>query len=592
MVWGFGGSKKKKANAEKGPTKTTGGANAINDVRSEGQSKTQNIESHALQKIEFPKYLFGKSEISILGKRFHALRKPKDNHITVGDFLFQFELNGIPLMKRFVEVVLSLSGKGHAYDFQVAEIFISKIHYNKKKHDINGLVLKKVEPSQDSEASFLVDSVDPDGFTDVHILEAGQNPSVGDRLYSWCSGKDPNTVYFAADFADKKIDNVMYQISRTTAPVRLTFHRMAKRSLRQGTEWPEENKMTPQEKLDLKGFRDAENARNSKGGKSGEEISWEDKEYLYDFQIGKGKLGIQLAKTKGSETGCVVAAMQQGSQAVTLGMKRGDFLVSLDNKKKLLYLSKDQVNTILGKAKRPFRLKILRMSKTMYSVEFEGARGSLGLAFIDQDENNSVRVKALQDGSQAAASGVIKKGDYVAYVGSTDVIMEDKATIVNLIRGSMKSEGKVRIFFYRPPEAEKVKEDDMTDAMAKQLKTSTAYDFAAKRNVLRFDDFLNIFQVLDARFDAKLKQKILFAVYDVDGDGQIGLEDLVHVLTSIYRSSCPGRYGQAEIRDIAFETLLTANASNGYIDQHTFISYFGSALNTLFTIPPHKFTRT
>ena len=45
----------------------------------------------------------------------------------------------------------------------------------------------------------------------------------------------------------------------------------------------------------------------------------------------------------------------------------------------------------------------------MYSVEFESARGSLGLAFIDQDENNGVRVKALLGGSQAEASGVKKE---------------------------------------------------------------------------------------------------------------------------------------------------------------------------------------
>ena len=70
-----------------------------------------------------------------------------------------------------------------------------------------------------------------------------------------------------------------------------------------------------------------------------------------------------------------------------------------------------------------------------------------------------------------------------------------------------------------PPQAEKVGDNEMTNVMAQQLKTSQAYDFAAKRNVLRLDDFLNVFQVLDERFDANLKQKILFAVYDVDGDG-------------------------------------------------------------------------
>ena len=76
-------------------------------------------------------------------------------------------------MKRFVETVLSLNGKGHAYDFQVAEIILNKVHYNKKQHDINGFVLKKAESSQNTEASYLVDSVDY-GFTDVHIPDAGQ----------------------------------------------------------------------------------------------------------------------------------------------------------------------------------------------------------------------------------------------------------------------------------------------------------------------------------------------------------------------------------------------------------------------------------
>ena len=127
----------------------------------------------------------------------------------------------------------------------------------------------------------------------------------------------------------------------------------------------------------------------------------------------------------------MVATIQAGSQAATLGSE--DFLVSLDNKKNLLYLTKDQVNQVLGKAAKPFTLKILRMSKGMYSVEFESARGSLGLAFIDQDENNGVRVKALQEVAKQRHQAS-SKGDYIAYVGKSDVITEDKATIVKLIK--------------------------------------------------------------------------------------------------------------------------------------------------------------
>ena len=93
MVWGFG-FQKKKANAEKGPAKTTAAANATKDIRSDGQSKTPNIESRVFRKSSFHKYS-GKAKY-VLEKRFHALCKPSTNYITVGDFLFQFELNGIP----------------------------------------------------------------------------------------------------------------------------------------------------------------------------------------------------------------------------------------------------------------------------------------------------------------------------------------------------------------------------------------------------------------------------------------------------------------------------------------------------------------
>ena len=42
-------------------------------------------------------------------------------------------------MKRFVETVLSLNGKGHAYDFQVAEIILNKVHYNKNNMTLTAL---------------------------------------------------------------------------------------------------------------------------------------------------------------------------------------------------------------------------------------------------------------------------------------------------------------------------------------------------------------------------------------------------------------------------------------------------------------------
>ena len=69
-IWRF-----QKANAEKGPAKTTAAANATKDIRSDGQSKTPNIESRVLQKIEFPQ-IFGKSEVRVLRNAF----MPYANH--------------------------------------------------------------------------------------------------------------------------------------------------------------------------------------------------------------------------------------------------------------------------------------------------------------------------------------------------------------------------------------------------------------------------------------------------------------------------------------------------------------------------------
>ena len=80
-------------------------------------------------------------------------------------------------------------------------------------------------------------------------------------------------------------------------------------------------------------------------------------------------------------------------------------------------------------------------------------------------------------------------------------------------------------------------------------------------------------------------------MYDVDGDGRIGQDDLVYVLSNMYRQSCPGKYSAEEIKYFAEEMLKTLNCVDGYLNRNAFMSYFGPSLSQLLSMPPHKFSK-
>ena len=205
----------------------------------------------------------------------------------------------------------------------------------------------------------------------------------------------------------------------------------------------------------------------------------------------------------------------------------------------LINLPKDQVKSILSKTKKPFDMTFLRLDHaTMYSVEFSKAKGSLGLKFTDPKEDDEViQVKEMKKGSQADATGLIKIGDHLVLVGEHDVLDYGRDEMIELIKNDLNTFGSVRLCFHSATSGgnqhgmggEPGQTDEIQIKINKKelLKSSKTYDNVTKRNSIEFDDYINILQVLDKRFDSKLKETIVFAMYDVDGDGRIGVDDLV-----------------------------------------------------------------
>ena len=59
-----------------------------------------------------------------------------------------------------------------------------------------------------------------------------------------------------------------------------------------------------------------------------EEID-DEKEYLYTVKVEKGVFGIAMSKIKGSERGSVVGAVKEKTQAIKLGIQKGDYIIKL-----------------------------------------------------------------------------------------------------------------------------------------------------------------------------------------------------------------------------------------------------------------------
>jgi Ca2+-binding EF-hand superfamily protein len=643
MVWGFGSKKKKKVQEKKGLAKKEN-ARASNQKNTNGDNNIDNdAQSEVVRKVkvaEFPK-IFKKAEIEIYKKRFIELCGSNRNYITIGEFIFQLEFNGVCLIKRLVEVVLSLTGKAHAYNYKLAQLEIEKVNYKKKVHNINGMIFKKVEASTTQHGidkpMFLVDTISSNGILGVHMTTPDSNPVAGDSLYSWASKTKPEKVFFADDFVNKKLDYVLNHISKLKVPIILTCHHIfpLANNNKMVTLPPPLHAMTEQEKSDLEdlGAFDATNVAINNDAKAKSNISskettkkdklntvdekgtipWGEKEYLYSVDVKKGSLGIGISKIKGKEKGAVVGALQSGSQAIALGIQKNDYLVNLLEFEQteiggqlgdgvdLINYPKDQVKSLLSKTTFPYKLTLLRLDHdTMYSVEFDKAKGGLGLKFADPvDDNDFITVQAIQKGSQAAASGAIAVGDHLAFVGAEDVIDHGLEEAIELIKKDLQAHSSVHLVFHRGGGGDKHgdKREEDTDSVEINLdsnsflKSSKTFNNATKRDSIEFDDYINILQVLDKRFDSGLKETIIFEMYDVDGDGRIGQDDLVYVLNCMYRQSCPGRYSAQEIKYLAEEMLKTLNCVDGYLNRNTFMSYFGSCLSQLLSMPPHKFSK-
>lgn len=265
----------------------------------------------------------------------------------------------------------------------------------------------------------------------------------------------------------------------------------------------------------------------------------------------------------------------------------------------LINYPKDQVKSLLSKASYPYKLTLLRLDHdSMYSVEFDKAKGGLGLKFTDPtDENDVITVKAIQKGSQAAASRAIAVGDHLAFVGAQDVIDYSLEEAIELIKKDLQTYSYVHLFFHRQKGRNSDGDEGDGDSIEinldskSTLKSSKTFNNVTKRDSIEFEDYINILQVLDKRFDSVLKERIIFAMYDVDGDGRIGQDDLVYALNSIYRQSCPGKYSNQKIKYLAEETLKTLNCVDGYLTREAFMGYFGPTLSQLLSMPPHKFSK-
>ncbi len=344
-------SKHKKKQQEKGPNKKKQqekGPNKNDTTEPSTLVQATNNNNDDVQ-IDFPN-VFKKSEIDIFRKRFRELCGTNRNYISVGDFLFQLEFNGIGLMKRLVEVVLSLTGKAHAYHYTLSQLEIEKKNYKKKEHNMNGIIFKKADASTTEHGihkpMFMVEAISSNGILGVHMVTPDSNPVPGDRLYSWASKSKPEHVFFADDFVDKKLDYVLNQISKIKVPIVLSFHHISSSKHKNTPTLPPPlNAMTTQEKSDLKdlGAFETNDVRNNNNNnvkadnntkqmtnkQDKESIPWDEKEYLYTVKVEKGVFGIAMSKIKGSDRGSVVGAVKEKTQAIKLGIQKGDYIIKL-----------------------------------------------------------------------------------------------------------------------------------------------------------------------------------------------------------------------------------------------------------------------
>ena len=105
-----------------------------------------------------------------------------------------------------------------------------------------------------------------------------------------------------------------------------------------------------------------------------------------------------------------------------------------------------------------------------------------------------------------------------------------------------------------------------------------------KRDSISFLDFVNIFQVLDPRYDSGVREMVAWKLVDVDGDGLLGYDDLCYFLTTLLHGQ---GVGSAEIRykaDVVMDDY--GLGEDGFIGRGTFFSLFKDSLMRVISIPP------
>ena len=112
---------------------------------------------------------------------------------------------------------------------------------------------------------------------------------------------------------------------------------------------------------------------------------------------------------------------------------------------------------------------------------------------------------------------------------------------------------------------------------------SDTYRHAAISDCIYFVDFVNIFQVLNARYDSTIRELAAWKLVDVDGDGLLGFDDLCYFLTLLLHGQ---NVSSQEISFKADVIMDTYGDTDNFISKGTFFSIFKDSLLRVLTVPP------
>jgi Ca2+-binding EF-hand superfamily protein len=355
----------------------------------------------------------------------------------------------------------------------------------------------------------------------------------------------------------------------------------------------------------------------------------------YSIQFGKGQIGIRFGEPEGSAPfPCFVAGVKPGSQASKSGMVNIADVVVHVGTTDARTLANAKLAEVLRKAKRPLRIFFRRPSKAgndtskasktaspmdfvrsiwnEYDLDQDGALNSEEAAALFQDftgrdiakdicENILRNIDADGDAkiqpkelSMFIANGIKMSADkrkvFAARSPTHETIIEFFEEIDLRINAALLEEshkqGEERADNQLPPAAvahlytneSDYQEDD------EMFSVSGTYTSAAIRDSISFLDFVNIFQVLDPRYDSGVREMVAWKLVDVDGDGLLGYDDLCYFLTTLLHGQ---GVGSAEIRykaDVVMDDY--GLGEDGFIGRGTFFSLFKDSLMRVISIPP------